>query len=93
MEGQIWLDRKMLILGAVMCVGVRGGRKYRSVAGHGLSGDTGVGALVKRLGKSSSQMRIQDVSIHISVHPGAYPTLPRETGSPGDKWVHWSSLM
>lgn len=33
-----------------MC-GSRRGRKYRSVAGLGLSGDTGAKALVKRLGK------------------------------------------
>lgn len=31
--------------------GSRRGRKYRSVAGLGLSGDTGAKALVKRLGK------------------------------------------
>lgn len=47
MEGQIWLDGKMLILGAVMCVGAGEAESTRAW----LSGATGVGALVMSLGK------------------------------------------
>lgn len=93
MEGQIGLERKMLILGAVMCVGAGRGRQCRSVAGRGLSGDTAVGALVQKLGKSLSQLRIQAASLHTSIHPGTCPAAATGDRQPRDEWVHQSSLV
>lgn len=82
MEGQIRLDRKMLILGAVMSVGVRRDRKRRrSKAGLGLSGDT-VWEHWER-GRAQS-LFVPRIRILHHAFPGVYPTSATgETDGPG----------